>query len=256
MRSVPTLPMVGLVAQLVVLAALTSTVGFGGPGAAVGLACAVITGAALVGGLARSGGRGLGPADHVTLTRAMLACGVAALTVNSFSRPSRVAALVAIAAVALLLDAVDGWVARRTRTASELGARFDMEVDAFLILALSVCVARTTGWWVLAIGAARYATLAASWSAPWLRGTVRPRYWRKVVAAVQGIVLTLAAAQLLPGAWTRAALLAALGLLAMSFGTEVAERWRDRLVEPERGEEPVSPSDVIAEGGQALGVGP
>ena len=151
MHSVPTLPMIGLVAQLVVLAALMSTVGFGGPGAAVGLACAVITGAALVRGLARSGGRGLGPADHVTLTRAMLACGVAALTVNSFSRPSRVAVLVAIAVVALLLDAVDGWVARHTRTASALGARFDMEVDAFLILVLSVCVARTTGWWVLAI---------------------------------------------------------------------------------------------------------
>ena len=198
------------------------------------LACAWSGGSSR--GARRSGGRGLGPADHVTLTRAMLTCGVAALTVNSFSRPSRVSALVAIAVVALLLDAVDGWVARHTRTASALGARFDMEVDAFLVLVLSVCVARTTGWWVLAIGVARYATLAASWSAPWLRGTVRPRYWRKVVAAVQGIVLTLAATQLLPARVDQGGA-CPLGLLAMSFGTEVAELWRGRLDESDRGEE-------------------
>ena len=56
--------------------------------------------------------------------------------------------------VALLLDWVDGQVARRTHTESAFGARFDMEVDAFLILVLSVYVASTTGWWVLIIGAA------------------------------------------------------------------------------------------------------
>ena len=43
---------------------------------------------------------------------------------------------------ALALDGVDGQVARRTGTASELGARFDMEVDAFLILVLSVAAGR------------------------------------------------------------------------------------------------------------------
>ena len=160
----------------------------------------------------------------------------------------------AIAVVALLLDAVDGWVARHTRTASALGARFDMEVDAFLVLVLSVCVARTTGWWVLAIGVARYATLAASWSAPWLRGTVRPRYWRKVVAAVQGIVLILAATQLLPARGPGRRCLPS--GLAMSFGTEVAELWRGRLDESDRGEELVHLTDVSTEGGQALGVGP
>jgi phosphatidylglycerophosphate synthase len=231
-RSVPTLPVVGLVAQLGVLAALTSTVGFGGPGAAVGLACAMLTGAALARGLARSDGRGLGPADHVTLTRATLTCGVAALTVDSFTQPARVTTLVAIAVVALLLDAVDGWVARRTGTASALGARLDMEVDAFLVLVLSVYVARVTGWWVLASGAARYAFLAASWMTPWLRGTVPARYWRKLVAATQGVVLTLAAARLLPSTEIRLALLAALGLLVTSFGAEVAELWRGRLDQP------------------------
>jgi len=109
-----------------------------------------------------------------------------------------------------------------------LGARFDAEVDAFLILILSVYVARSAGIWVLAIGAARYAFLAAGWPLPWLREPLPPRYWRKVVAATQGIVLTIAAAQVLPAAVTQAALIVALVLLAESFGRDVWWLWRQR----------------------------
>ena len=64
-----------------------------------------------------------------------------------------------------------------------------MEVDAWLILVLSVYVAPMVGGWVLAIGLARYAYVAAGWLLPWLRGPVPPRYWRKVVAAIQGVTL-------------------------------------------------------------------
>ncbi len=42
----------------------------------------------------------------------------------------------ALAVPALILDGVDGWVARRTGTANDAGARLDMEVDAALILVL------------------------------------------------------------------------------------------------------------------------
>jgi hypothetical protein len=38
-----------------------------------------------------------------------------------------------------------------------------MEVDAFLIMVLSVYVARESCWWVLAMGLARYAFVAAGW---------------------------------------------------------------------------------------------
>jgi hypothetical protein len=48
-----------------------------------------------------------------------------------------------------------------------------------------------------------------------------PRHWRKVVAAIQGIVLTVAAADILPRILVVAALLVALGLLAESFGRDV-----------------------------------
>ena len=140
-----------------------------------------------------------------------------------------------LAVVALALDAVDGWVARRSRTVSALGARFDGEVDAFLILVLSVYVARSAGAWVLVIGAARYVFLAAGWLLPWMREPLPPRYWRKVVAATQGIVLTIAAADVLPLGLTQAALVAALVLLAESFGRDVWWLWSHR---PPRAVEP------------------
>jgi len=170
---------------------------------------------------------GLAPADWVTLTRATLAMGVAAVVADSFRTAVPLALLVSLAAVALALDAVDGWVARRTRT-TEAGARLDGEVDAFLILVLSVYVARTVSPWILAIGGARYAFLAAGWLLPWMRGTLPARYWRKVVAGAQGIVLTVAAAGVLSPAPTTTALVLALALLTESFGRDVWWLWTNR----------------------------
>ncbi|GAA3533097.1 CDP-alcohol phosphatidyltransferase family protein [Nocardioides daeguensis] len=180
-------------------------------------------------------GARLGPADRVTATRAALAVGVAVLTVRGLVvplSPRLTAALVGMSAVALALDAVDGYVARRTGTASPFGARFDMETDAFLIAVLSVHVAPQLGWWVLAIGAMRYAYVLAGRALPWLRGPTPPRYWAKVVAAVQGIVLTVASSTLLPPASARTLLALALLLLVESFGHDVVWLWRHRYDAP------------------------
>jgi phosphatidylglycerophosphate synthase len=232
-RTVQAGPVTGLITQLLLLAALAGTVGLSGAdlsgaGWVVGVSCGLITDAALAHGLSRYRRDRLGPADWVTLARSTLVVGVAALTAESFHQPVPVTVLLILTVVALALDAVDGWVARRTRTAAALGARFDGEVDAFLILVLSVYVARSTGAWVLAIGAARYAFLAAGWPLAWMREQLPPRYWRKVVAATQGIVLAVAAADVLPQGLTRAALLVSLGLLAESFGRDVWWLWRNR----------------------------
>ncbi len=162
-------------------------------------------------------------ANAVTAVRGVLAGGVAALAVAD-----QVPAMVALATVALVLDAVDGQVARRTGTVSAFGARFDLEVDAFLILVLSTYVAWTTAWWVLAIGLARYVFVAAKAVLPWLRGSVPARYWCKVVAALQGVVLTVVAADLLPRLVELGALAVALVLLAESFGREVWQLWAAR----------------------------
>jgi phosphatidylglycerophosphate synthase len=170
---------------------------------------------------------GLAPADWVTLTRAMLTLGVAVVVGDSFRAVVPVALLVSLAAVALVLDAVDGWVARRTRT-TFAGARLDGEVDALLILVLSIYVAHTVAPWVLAIGAARYAFFAAGRLLPWMRRPLPARYWRKVVAAAQGVVLTVAAARLLSPVLTGAALVFALALLGESFGRDVGWLWTRR----------------------------
>jgi hypothetical protein len=96
-----------------------------------------------------------------------------------------------------------------------------MEVDAFLLLALSAFVAPSLGWWVLTIGMLRYAFLAAARLLPWMARTLPHRYWRKVVTAVAGIGLTLAASGWLPAWASLAATLIALALLLESFGRDV-----------------------------------
>ena len=221
-------PVVGQIANVLLLAALAGTVGLGVAGWAVGISCGVVLNGALAYGLAMSGADRPGPAVWVTLTRATLAVGVAALTADSFDRPAAVTTLVSLAVVALSLDLVDGRVARRTGTESELGARFDGEVDAFLIAALSVYLAPTVGWWVVAIGAARYVYLVGEWLVPWMRTPLPSRSWRKVVAATQGVTLTIAAADFLPLLLTQVVLVGALAMLAESFGRDVRWLWRHR----------------------------
>ena len=235
MRTVRAGLTVGLVAQLSVLLVLAGTVGLDLAGWIVGVTVGMASNGLLTRGLVLAGPdplgpsptrasgdpRAMGPADRVTLARATLVGGVTALVATSFTAGVPIAALVSLASAALVLDAVDGPVARRTGTVSALGARFDMEVDAFLIFVLSVCVARDFGAWVLIIGLARYAFVAAGWAWPWLRQPTPPRYWCKVVAAIQGIVLTVVAAGVLPRPVDYLALGLALALLTESFGRDV-----------------------------------
>ncbi|MFE6690880.1 CDP-alcohol phosphatidyltransferase family protein [Streptomyces sp. NPDC057743] len=218
----------GPLAQLVLLAVLCRAVGLGPAGWLTGAAFAAGTWAALTRALRGSWLPSFGPANRVTLARATLVGGVAALVADSFARRAPVAVLVGLAAVALLLDAVDGQVARRTGTATALGARFDMEVDAFLILVLCVYVAVPLGPWVLAIGALRYLFVAASWALPWLRAPLPPSTARKAVAAVQGVVLVAAGAGVAPRGLALAAVAGALALLVWSFGRDVGWLWRAR----------------------------
>jgi phosphatidylglycerophosphate synthase len=216
----------GLAAQGALLLALDMSVGLTAVGWAAGVAYALVLWMMLTAGLQAAGMRALGPANRVTLARASLVAGVTALTVTSIERPVPTAVFVALIGVALALDGVDGQVARRTGSTSALGARFDMEVDAFLILVLSVFVGGMFGWWTVAIGAFRYVFVAAARALPWLAVPLRPRFSRKVVAAVQGIALVVATAQVLPAALAYIAVVAALASLTWSFGRDIAWLWR------------------------------
>ena len=206
--------------------------------------------------LARAGRPGPGPADRITLLRAVLTAAVAAAVVPAVvdgaqlggepghggSPALRTTVTVAAAGVALVLDGLDGRVARRTGTVSALGARFDMEVDALLILVLSVQVALIAGAWVLAIGAARYLLLAAGRTWPWLARPSPPRFWCKVVAVVQGVVLAMAATGALPRALVLTMVAVALGMLVESFGRQVRWLYVHRGGGAEGRQQPVAPA--------------
>ena len=183
-------------------------------------------------GLRRRRAHRFGAANAVTATRSTLVAIVTAIVAASFEGETSTPLLVTLAACALLLDGVDGYVARRTQSESELGARFDMEVDAFLLLVLCVYDARFVGSWVLAIGLLRYAFVVAGWLLPWMNETLPPRYWRKVVTAVCGVALTVVAAQLLPAAANVLIAAAALLLVLESFARDVVWLVRLNLARP------------------------
>ncbi|MDH6237087.1 CDP-alcohol phosphatidyltransferase family protein [Cryobacterium sp. CG_9.6] len=180
----------------------------------------VVSNILLVRGLRKRAVTRFGQANIVTAVRSTMVGVISGIVTASFFAPMPVWIVLALVVPALLLDAVDGWVARRTGSSSELGASFDMEVDAFLLLVLSAYVSQSLGIWVLAIGLMRYVFVVAGWIFPWMRRQLPFRYWRKVVTAVQGIALTIAVPEVLLVVEAIAVALA-LALLVESFGRDV-----------------------------------
>ena len=171
-------------------------------------------------------GPGLGAANCVTLLRATLVLPIAALVPAARALTgSAYWWIVALAAAALVSDGVDGIVARRTGTASAFGARFDMELDAFLLVVLSALLWRSgkVGVWVLLIGALRYLFLGAGWLWWSLRAELSPSARRKTVCVVQGVALVVCLAPVISAAVALALASAALALLVYSFAADV--RW-------------------------------
>ena len=165
-------------------------------------------------------GPGLGPANRLTLARATLVLPLAALALlpEVFTGVGYWW-MVGLSALALALDGFDGPLARRTDTESAFGARFDMELDAFLLLALSALLWRSgkVGSWVLLIGGLRYFFVLGGLRWPSLRGALLPSRRRKVVCAMQGIVLVICLAPLTRPAMAMALAASALLLLVYSF---------------------------------------
>jgi len=205
-----------LCAALVITREATATTA---AGAALGLGIVGAAGGSVV---ARPG-RWSGPADRVTLVRAALIAGCATLSLPMAvgHLPARSWPFLALLVPALLLDAVDGAVARRSATASAAGGRLDGELDAALLLVLSLAAGPTVGWWVLAIGLMRYAFLIAGHLRPALREPLAFSQFRRVVAAAQGIMLAVALAPVVPVGLGRTAVAMALALLVASFGRDV-----------------------------------
>ena len=163
-----------------------------------------------------------GPANQVTMTRAMIVALVAAILLEPHTAVSAWWVVWATSLMAIL-DGLDGWLARRTGMASDFGARFDMETDALLILVLSVLVWQydKAGAWVMLCGAMRYAFVAAGWVLPWMAGPLQPTLRGKTVAVSQLVGLSVALAPVVvPPASTMVAVVTLLALV-WSFAIDV-----------------------------------
>lgn len=168
-------------------------------------------------------GPGFGPANRVTLGRLVLTLSLAALVPHADALG--VAArwwVIGVGTAVMVLDGLDGWVARRTGTGTVYGARFDMETDAFLMLVLSglVWVEERGGAWVLLIGGMRYLFVTAGRLVPALRAPLFPSLRRRVVCVVQGVGLLVCLGPIIPGTMATAAAAVALASLVWSFGVD------------------------------------
>jgi phosphatidylglycerophosphate synthase len=168
-----------------------------------------------------------GAANQITTARAMLVALIAGL-IGEPRFPVVAASAAAASVLATALDGVDGWLARRHRIASDFGARFDMEIDALLILVLAVLVWRheKAPAWVVLSGLLRYAFVAMGAVAPWLRAPLAPSRRRQTICVIQIVALTLA---LLPDVRPPlSALLAAAALLTLFYSFLVDTLWLSR----------------------------
>jgi phosphatidylglycerophosphate synthase len=163
-----------------------------------------------------------GAANGVTLTRGAMTLLLAAL-IGVRSGAALGWAVVAVAMVAVVLDGVDGWLARSRNEASAFGARFDMEVDALLIVVLAALVWHLdkAGLWILAAGLLRYAFVLASFALPWLERPLPSSRRRQTVCVLQIVSLIGALVPAVTPPWSGAVASAGLVLLAWSFAVDV-----------------------------------
>jgi phosphatidylglycerophosphate synthase len=180
-------------------------------------------------------GPGVGRANRVTLGRAALAVPVAALLIAPELDAATRWWIIGVSTTVLVLDGVDGAVARRYGAGTRFGARFDMEVDAALILVLALLVWRSgrVGAWVILIGAMRYLFVAAALVRPELGTELPESRRRKVVCVVQGVVLLVALGPIVSLSLAFWATAGGLAALAYSFGVDV--HWALRSAATRRG---------------------
>ena len=127
-----------------------------------------------------------GPANQVTTVRVALVALVAGL-IGEPRVPAYATSAAIMSGLVTALDGVDGWLARRTQMVSRFGARFDMEVDALLILVLSILAWQyeKAGAWIVLAGLLRYLFVAAGWLFPWMERPLPPSRRRQTVCVIQ-----------------------------------------------------------------------
>jgi phosphatidylglycerophosphate synthase len=168
-----------------------------------------------------------GPANQVTLTRAMLVALVAGLLGEPTTRAAAWLAAT-LAGVGPVLDGVDGWFARRTRMQSAFGARFDVEIDSLHVLVMAGLIWQfdKAGAWVWLGALLRYAFVASGWLLPWMARPLRPTRRARVIAIVHMVTLSVGIAPFMPATPAATAIAIAIALLSWSFMLDIGRLWR------------------------------
>ena len=222
-RGAMTAGAVGAIGVLATAWTLATVLSLGAGYAAASVAVFLATMVLVVGTVrAHQPHRYLGTANAVTIMRLALAALLVAL-LGEATTPALALSGTMAGLITLGLDGLDGRLARRLGTTSRFGARFDMEVDAWLTLVLSLLVWHfdKAGVWVLASGLLRYVFLGAGLLMPWLRQPLPPRRRRQAVCVVQLLALLVALAPIVPRPVSSP--IAALGLLVLvvSFAVDI-----------------------------------
>jgi phosphatidylglycerophosphate synthase len=168
-----------------------------------------------------------GAANQITTIRAMLVALIAAL-LGEPRFPTVAAGAAMTGLLAASLDGMDGWLARRQRIASDFGARFDMEIDALLILVLAILVSRfeKAGSWVIVSGLLHYIFAGAGRYWPWLAAPLPPSRRRQAICVVQIVALTIALLPAVEPPNSTMSAAVALVSLAYSFLVDILWLWR------------------------------
>jgi phosphatidylglycerophosphate synthase len=174
-----------------------------------------------------------GAANQATLARA----GLLALLVGLIGEISAPWVVVVAGSIALALDGLDGWLARRLDCASAFGARFDMETDAALLLIFTLLAWQygKVGPWIVLAGVMRYLFVAAGALLPFLTGPLPPSRRRQTAFVIQAIALIGCISPIVVPPVSGAIALIGFALLAGSFAIDVA--YLTRVAENDIGQE-------------------
>lgn len=172
-------------------------------------------------------GQGLTPADHVTLGRGVLVVVLGVLVVRALAAgdPTHTWGVVGLGVLVWVLDGVDGYVARRTRTVTDRGAALDSGVDGALVLVVAAAVAPVAPWAL--VGGLMYPVflLVQVWRPAWRRPLPHRPGGRLAGGTLTG-TLVIGAAPVWPEGALQLAVAGAVAWVAWSFAVDV--RWLER----------------------------
>jgi phosphatidylglycerophosphate synthase len=224
--------------ELIILGAIGATIGALGllpltwRGAMIATLCYALVTVLVVAGLSlHAPHRHFGIANSITLSRAAFGVLLLAVAAEQALGSGQVMSnnafrwgLTVAATAALLLDGVDGWVARRNNMTSGFGARFDMEADGLFLLGLTLIltVGGIVGAWVLASGFTYYLFRLAGHFLPVLAAPLFRSWRRKAIFGIQAALLIAATIPSMPGMMAKLCCFIGVSLLLYSFGVDIA----------------------------------